>query len=782
MPPFDIAVTHVMEPVLPGAYAVATVGGMSDDTVVYAYPIADLPAGYLGDIGGVGEAITLKIAQRTGECVTLDIPAAPYGLLALSTSATFGADAWLANRPRLDWVHPAQAVIGEPFRLFGRNLVSVEQYPTTDPEDPTSYGELLVDVMGVTARKRGASDFIDLPVIVANAYEARVYIPDDLTPGEYELFAHNGHGGPLGWSDPITVEVAIADPWPDTVFAVEAYLQRYSNFDDAVAAALRDIDDNGGGVLLFDARTYQPTRTIVVPPRTVLRGAGMERTRLQLPAQGAVQPPYVAITGDRDFVVEDMSLWSVYAAVLVCAPTLVPESFDGGLMHVCPLVPRHARNVTVRRVQMRQPILNHCDRRPDKEHVERMKAYVLSQGMEFGGFRGIAFKGDGLTVEECEIYGGGTCIYCNRSSQVRVSHNVLKAGPAGFCLDLYSRLLWPDGHPEHSQGAKVAGSFCHEMILEDNDMSAYSERARGLVGLHYAGQNIYFARNDVHDIQATYDAEAVLAHLWQARWSEPTITMLSPTTARINDPTGEVTHEWLEGAYLDIVDGRGIGQVRKIIRREGNLLEIERPWRVDPDASSDVVFTAPPPFMNLVFLDNAIVTEAVNLILWGTLYDTVVDGNYTADSPGLTLWTIRLADDQKVWGGLGFTSVINNVMDRGWSSPRTAADTLNGAVGFATFGTKESTGDPEGYDFLGVVVRNNHATNNTGIGFRATFDKSVPGGPTQPWTVHHAGVVIEANHCTYSTVGIALEDDTNVVERGNTFHEVEFPLTWVKKR
>jgi hypothetical protein len=237
--------------------------------------------------------------------------------------------------------------------------------------------------------------------------------------------------------------------------------------------------------------------------------------------------------------------------------------------------------------------------------------------------------------------------------------------------------------------------------------------------------------------------------------------MTGPVRGRIIDPEGEVAEECLEGAWIDIVEGTGMGQLRRITGREGDRIEIDRPWRYPPDETSNVVFTAPAPFRNLTIVDNRIVSHAVNLIAWGMSRDTVVDGNYVSGGPGITIWSVRLAPDQKVWGGAFFTTIMNNIADGCRMRP---------GIGNLFSWHPEAVRD--GYDWLGCVIRDNYCVNNSPIEFRKRSGSAENSSPAS----REAGVVLEENLVADGIHGVLVHEDARAVCRRNTLRNIEEAL------
>lgn len=799
------AITHVLEPALPGTAVVVMVGGGRRDTRLFAFRLPAEPPTSPGT-GNItpSEAHALRILQRTDEAFTVQMPDGELSAWAFQLDPEFDLSrAWVVNRARLDWHWPSAAHPGQTFRILGRHLVRADAYPTVDPEHPVSMGGLQNGKTVLVARPVSGGRWRRISVEQSSGYEIQARLPANLKPGDYEFRAHNGLGGAAGWSDPLVVPVAAAEIWPSQVFQADTYIaQAGGDVDAGLATALAAIEANGGGVLQLGPRPYDITQPLILPRCTVLRGTDRYRTLLRLPTWKGPKPPYVAVMGDGDFAVENLTIRGVHAPVLIASPCIDAGSFDAVMKAYDAFGDRRCRNVAIRRCHLEQNLLWRTDRRQGSEHAERndlpegqqhlrdMQDYSDGRGT-YGGNRGnaacVLLRGDDLDLENNTVLGAAHAVIINRSSHVRVAGNTLCPGAQGNAVFFQSGLIWPATHPDGG-GARIRGKCCTHLLVEDNDMNARSERARNLLNFLFGGERIHVARNNIHRIAPNSDAEALLTHLWQARWDNAGLRMIDPVTAELVDPAGQLTHECLDGACIEIVEGRGVGQVRDIVQRDGSIVTLDRPWIIEPGASSRISFSAPPSFRQVNLIDNRVVSQNENVIIWGSTYDAVIDGNYVADGRGIGLWSIRLDARQGVWGGATFVQILNNVVDRGWVGSVTKESLLGAPNGISFIACLQATGSTTGYDCLGLVVRGNHATRDTGIGFTTTwrqggaFDGTQPEPGKEIWRICEAGVVIERNLCTDSAVGVIVEDDARAVVRANRSRNVTFPLARLKSK
>jgi len=777
-------ITHVMEPVIPRAFAVATVGGGVKGDALFARRLPDGPPRMPG-VAILPDAARRPwkrwpIAQATGECVTVDVPAVPFGVYAMTADPDAPDSAWwVVNRPRLDWCWPQQAVAGEPLRLIGRCLADVSRYRQRDPRRPVSYGGLRKGAMKLVARRVGHARFICIPVEVSSAYEAHARWPQGVAQGDYELFAHNGRGGALGWSEPLRVTAARRAAWPRKVFRVDAYRRTGKDVDAAIERALAELRRNGGGVLEFGTGVYGVTRTIVLPARCVLRGAGADRTCLSGPVQDGPRPPWVLLTGDGDFVVEDIRLYTVYAPLAIVAPTFLPESFEAAFKAPFSWGETRARNVTVRRCRIEQAPNANLPRRRDADPAWRqwLKDWTAtSDGQGYNGFVAIRLRGDGGVIEDNEIWGGGSGIILTGCSYVRAARNTIKAGCSGHGMYIMGHLSWPADwttNPD-AKPCPVIGNYSHRVLVEENRFEAYSERARDLCYFNYGAEYGFVARNTYGPMQINNDCEGLAFHLWPAKWTQPKVRPLGPTRYRILDPGGEVRREEIVGGVLSVVDGPGIGQVRTVVARSGDEVEIDRPFRFAPGPDSVIAFAAPPPFRGMTLVDNAIVHTGANILLWGDSHDVVVDGNVSRDNGHITVWSVRSFEGQKVWGGAAFTQIIHNRSETAWLTPEQpdhAANCFGGCISNPACSDPDGP-EPVGYDFLGLIIRDNACLNQSGIVYRTRYVL----GDRVVWKLHDAGVVVERNFAADGRFGVAVERDAPAVVRANRTQRVRWPL------
>ena len=170
--------------------------------------------------------------------------------------------------------------------------------------------------------KTGGTLIAKLPlaerVTTSTGYALRFSVPSSVAEGEYQLWLHNGRGGKAGWvrfstfiDAPLdTVIVKKAKVWPSTVFSIASYS---GTDDDKFAAAIAAASANGGGKIHVPAGTYTLTKQLVLPPYTVLAGAGRDASLIKWDV--ALTTPLVIgktlVTGSvtrATFALEDLRL------------------------------------------------------------------------------------------------------------------------------------------------------------------------------------------------------------------------------------------------------------------------------------------------------------------------------------------------------------------------------------------------------------------------------------------------------------------------------------------
>jgi len=776
-------ITHIMEPVVPRACAVMTVGGGLAAKKIYVRRLGEGPVKTPGSPippDRPGDWKPWKVLQVTGEAVTVDVPSVPFGVYELTLDpADPPENRWVVNRPRLDWSWPKAAVAGEPIRFMGRCLADVSKYRTVDPAQPVSYGGLRPRQTVLLARRVGEAKWVRIPVRCSSAYEVHAEWPATLPTGDYEVAAHNGRGGAAGWSEPFRLRVERATAWPRKVFRVDAHRKAAGgNVDEAVARALAELQANGGGILQFGAGTYGITRTIEVPPRCVVRGEGADRTCICGPGQAGPLPPWVMITGDGDFVVEDLRLFAIYSPIAIAAPVFRPATFEAAMKAPFAWGDTRARNVTVRRCRIEQAPQYNLPRRKDADPAWRKWLtdwIATSDGQSHNGFVAIRVRGDGGVIEENEIWGAGSGVILTGCSHLRVARNAIKIGTSGHGIYIMGHMSWPEDwatNPE-AKPYPVIGNYSNRVIVEENRIEAHSERARDFCYFNYGAEYCLAARNTIGPMQINNDCEGLAFHLWPAKWVQPKVEMIGPTRYRIIDPTGEVRREELVGSVLQVLDGAGIGQIRTVVARQGDEVEIDKPFRYAPGAASVIAFSAPPPFRGMTVVDNTVTHTGANILLWGDTQDVVVDGNVCRDNGHITVWSIRSFEEQKVWGGAAFTQILHNRSEMAWMMPETPEQTAGCfGAGIGNPCSRNMKVDPPvGFDFLGFIVRDNACRNQSGIVYRTRY---VVAG--RAWKLHDAGVVVERNFSEDNQFGVAVEADAPAVVRNNKARRTRWPV------
>lgn len=149
-------------------------------------------------------------------------------------------------------------------------------------------------------------------------WHAQFELPSTLPPGLYEAIIHNGVGSArlctfINSSLPCLSYLTVSKPaaWPTQQFTVKSEQPGYGrNATSAVHAAVASAAAAGGGVVFLPRGQYFVTGPIILPPKTVLRGASRELTAIYFNEDNASTAPGAYITGSAEsFGVEAISIY-----------------------------------------------------------------------------------------------------------------------------------------------------------------------------------------------------------------------------------------------------------------------------------------------------------------------------------------------------------------------------------------------------------------------------------------------------------------------------------------
>jgi hypothetical protein len=396
---------------------------------------------------------------------------------------------------------------------------------------------------------------IQLKASTADCYTLRFELPKDIPPANYVVHVHNGFGGDLAWrkAGVLSVKAATSTDWPTKQFNVldfygsgaaaemQKSLNKYYPVPDRTAgiqAALKQAQQNGGGIVYFPPGRYGISGEISVPPRTLLKGAGTGVVVLwwghgQFNLDGGGEQ---GLARDKDKVARPSN------------PLHGPEFGLEDLSIYLPFDHRTGISCT-----------EHFCMRHVRLRVDHLWTEDGSKRPEGTAVR----LGNNFEVTDCDILAKGEGLVLGQYGLV--ARNRVMAGKTNCTL---------------------GGS--RQVIVEDNHfVSMYPTAYENIAG---AGRNIYFGHNTLDALYAhqsdysfTFDAgdAAYFGKVASARGTEITLAS-SPTYPNWAKENSSLWHR----AIVMIQEGRGAGQYRDVVANHDRQWEIDRPFDCPPDDSS----------------------------------------------------------------------------------------------------------------------------------------------------------------------------------------------------
>ena len=430
------------------------------------------------------------------------------------------------------------------------------------------------------------------------------WLPNDLAPGQYQVFVHGGHGGDYGWSEPLTLNVT-TEPAPAgpvvNVRDLGAKGDGVSDDTESLAAALKQAA--GGGTVLLPPGTYAISRSLAIPEQVIVRGTGMHQSIITNLEPNTFRPGELTDAPRRAFrpaLVQGMGRFVLQDLTLRFMPATAP-ALEIGRDEV------YVEDVGLYRVRF-----------------ESRQDYGLSAEHSYTNSPVSIFNARRLRMIRCETFGPGG-VNCQRKLEsCQFSQN-------RFVADRRWR-----GHIFKFWGAE-------HCIFEDNLLTGDT---RGLVMQTHFGVNYqnFIAGNTVERTVLGGNAGETYLVEGAGLFLESPVEAATPTTvttARWPQGHDEAKpHRKVVGRTVVVARGRGLGQWRRIsaVDTEKKTITVDRPWRIVPDGSSTVVIMNG--LVETVFVNNQEVDCAKGLYLYyAGAINNIVDRHICDRSLGVTLMT-----------------------------------------------------------------------------------------------------------------------------------------------
>jgi hypothetical protein len=472
-------------------------------------------------------------------------------------------------------------------------------------------------------------------------------IPASMPPGAYDLYIHNGHGGPHAWSHvamfgdmPIsTFSIGVPAPWPTTVYDVGK--EAGPTDDDRFAQAIQQA--RSGGIISIPAGTYRLTRPLALPNLVTLRGAGMATTTLEWTAdptdargnvpliRGADIPMTTPGNRRASFSLEDLAIHA--------SPTFTGTVVDRSGT----TIPAHFRRVAI-------------------------KAFVPSAGVAIN-----LSECRNTEITDCDLDARGGISVWGYISSLRCTGTTIRWRDYNVML----ARQWHGVIFEHNK-LVMAGTFT------GNGFTTAQNPNPGFWYCGYDGTNgrdCYFAHNTSTREEAeppdrcigiTFDGDSG-AYCGKITAVDGTNLTLAGQTRGKDQYNHQPTRP---GAVVMIISGRGAGEWRYLMTADTaqvNQVQIDRPWDVQPDNNSWVSICN---FLgHALFVDNQFGNEALLQTYFGP-HDVVWAGN-TIGVPGKRVGMPVWVD--AAYAGWHYQVLDNRITDLGvdmgtaeplWQTPK----------------------------------------------------------------------------------------------------------------
>ncbi len=746
----------------PGNVVLLYGGGLAETAHVAAGRLPDGPAEHPGFPTAPPEPRTACPAiQATDNSLKFQLPDsyAPGLFQATVQDGSSASRPVVLNRPELWFMQPMQlrpgltqnqAPPGARVQIIGKNFLL--------PHDLGRPRAVLHIADG---------QWLELAVTNTERFSLLARLPGELATGRADLWIHNGFGGPAGWGGPLVVEIKAPDVWPDREFNVKSYGAHGDGVADDTAslrAALTAAGTNGGGIVYLPWGNYRLTNYLILPERTILRGASRDSTVLQWP----VDEPHRladftpgAMYGISRYAVEDLTLIVRKVDTLftgLSANTDLPPALK-------PLRQKASRDVFFRRVNFQHWLMcSHPDREPALWNVVTNAAGRIVKPSKFDGDGAHILRLTGVEnfeLSDCLAQGGQ--IHLRNLVNARETGNLF-GNEMGYC--------WVE-----------LGGGAHYEVCANNEIRASASWGYGNIGMQYVysahNRSYNFVRGEREamtlDISALPTASAQSNIAWFGLPS--LVSGQTLTLAGIKARPDEFT-----GLAVMVLDGPGSGQYRTITHNTATEFTVDRPWEVPPTTGSTVGLWLLMRHM-VVYKCSGSDCSAFSQ-LYGSFFDFTIDSCRVERNQGLwgqSGWFVRFCYNEVAYANSYHPGIGPHGNNPEGNLPFSFVGLTDGNLRITKFGSAQYgrklvfVNDVTPHPVpggRGIIVKANQLSYNQ----RVAFPPSADPRPHDDGKVRFVDVVVDDNHVAHSTTGVQVGPGArNVVLVNNQYEDVAIP-------
>ncbi len=533
--------------------------------------------------------------DNKGNFVVVRFPSSlPAGIYNVWVQNSFGWSKPIKlNAPRAQFISEKEAWPGLEIELVGRNFDGIE------------YGALT----NTQIRLNNGTNTYSQTIVSLNPYNVKFKITASTPTGSYNVNVSNDGG--INWSKPSSEQILSILPigrddynlgvaWAndfnyDTIYNVVnngVPVNSGTNVTAQVQAVIDLVKSKGGGVVYFPNGTYKIS-SVSLPSKVILAGQNMYLTQIQhsiTPNQG------VLIKAKNDGITNGvLGLYNLSLGLANTTDSVKCDFFwpNGGA---------NCEKIFVKKVNINyQP-----------------------------------------TIAKSKI-GNGRGIIVMANQRVLVANSRIVGWNANNYFFVKNYVTFKDNVVDNSNGIMV-GSYAAYTFYENDSLNGHVPNNVSQHSGLSAHDFSYFGNNYVANIGgAGNDGEGLLVECPDGPVNYGSVTggsnmSINAVAQSTTNPLAVPTTTYYGTLSVQIIDGRGLGQLRKVTSITGNTILVDKPWDVVPDNSSkwQLFF----PNQNVTWYKNKINNCGAGYIMYGEWADGVVAENQATNSIGISLTSV----------------------------------------------------------------------------------------------------------------------------------------------